>query len=150
MPHAYVRLLGGMFICGSLTAAEAAPASIAGSWSGTGTVGYRGSVDKVRCHARFTKTSAKSYAVSSVCTTANGRYEITGNVTSTGGGRYRGTVMSGKVSGRVVLFNRGTHLSVSVTSRGVCTDQADAALGFDRSHLRPSRTSFASLMREAR
>ena len=117
LPHAYVRFLAGLLICGSLTAAEAAPASIAGSWSGTGTVGYRGSVDKVRCHARFTKTSAKSYAVSSVCTTANGRYETTGNVTSTGGGRYRGTVTSGKVSGRVVLFNRGTHLSVSVTSR---------------------------------
>ena len=45
--------LAGLLICGSLTAAEAAPASIAGSWSGTGTVGYRGSVDKVRCHARF-------------------------------------------------------------------------------------------------
>jgi hypothetical protein len=105
--------LAGLLICASLTVAEAAPASIAGSWSGTGTVGYRGSVDKVRCHARFTK----SYAVSSVCTTANGRYETTGNVTSTGGGRYRGTVTSGKVSGRVVLFNRGTHLSVSVTSR---------------------------------
>ena len=109
--------LAGLLICASLTVAEAAPASIAGSWSGTGTVGYRGSVDKVRCHARFTKTSAKSYAVSSVCTTANGRYETTGNVTSTRGGRYRGTVTSGKVSGRVVLFNRGTHLSVSVTSR---------------------------------
>ena len=59
--------LAGLLICASLTVAEAAPASIAGSWSGTGTVGYRGSVDKVRCHARFTKTSAKSYAVSSVC-----------------------------------------------------------------------------------
>ena len=97
--------LAGLF-CASLTVAEAAPASIAGSWSGTGTVGYRGSVDKVRCHARFTKTSAKNYAVSSVCTTANGRYETTANVTGTGGGRYRGTVTSGKVSGRVVLFNR--------------------------------------------
>ena len=60
-----IVLLSAMFICGSLTAAEAAPASIAGSWAGSGTVGYRGSVDKVRCHARFTKTSAKSFAVSS-------------------------------------------------------------------------------------
>ena len=109
--------LAGLLVCASLTAAEAAPSSIGGWWHGTGTVGYRGSVDKVRCHARFTKTSGKSYAVWSVCTTANGRYETTGNVTGTGGGRYRGTVMSGKVSGRVVLFNRGTHLSVSVTSR---------------------------------
>lgn len=112
-----VALLSGLLMCASITAAEAASASIGGWWHGTGTVGYRGSVDKVRCHARFTKASAKSYAVSSVCTTANGRYETTGNVTSTGGGRYRGTVKSGKVSGRVVLFDRGTHLSVSVTSR---------------------------------
>ena len=110
-----VVILSGLLVCASMTVAEAAPASIAGWWHGTGTVGYRGSVDKVRCHARFTKTSGKSYAVSSVCTTANGSYETTGNVTSTGGGRYRGTVMSGKVSGRVVLFNRGSHLSVSVT-----------------------------------
>ena len=110
-------LLSAMFICGSLTAAEAAPASIAGSWAGSGTFGYRGSVDKVYCRARFTKTSAKSFAVSSVCTTANGRYDISGNVTGTGGGRYRGTVMSGNVRGRVVLFYRGTHLSVSVTSQ---------------------------------
>ena len=51
--------LVGLLICASLTVAEAAPASIAGSWSGTGTVGYRGSVDKVRCHARFTKTSGQ-------------------------------------------------------------------------------------------
>lgn len=112
-----VVILSGLLVFASMTVAEAAPTSIAGWWHGTGTVGYRGSVDKVRCHAKFTKTSGKSYAVSSVCTTANGRYETTGNVTSTGGGRYRGTVMSGKVSGRLVLFNRGTHLSVSVTSR---------------------------------
>ena len=109
--------LSALFICASLTVADAAPTSIAGSWSGTGTVGYRGSVDKVRCRARFTKTSGQSFAVTSVCTTANGHYDISGNVTSTGGGRYRGTVISGNASGRVVLFHRGTHLSVSVTGR---------------------------------
>ena len=54
-----IVLLSAMFICGSLTAAEAAPASIAGSWAGSGTVGYRGSVDKVHCRARFTKTSGQ-------------------------------------------------------------------------------------------
>jgi hypothetical protein len=74
-------------------------------------------VDQVRCRARFTKTSGESYAVSSVCATANGRYDITGNVTGTGGGRYRGTVISGNSSGRAVLFHRGTHLSVSVSGR---------------------------------
>ena len=38
-----IVLLSAMFICGLLTAAEAAPASIAGSWAGSGTFAYRGS-----------------------------------------------------------------------------------------------------------
>ena len=58
-----VVFLSGLLIAASMTVAEAAPASIGGWWHGTGTVGYRGLVDKVRCHARFTKTSGKSFAV---------------------------------------------------------------------------------------
>jgi short subunit dehydrogenase-like uncharacterized protein len=113
-----IVLLSALLICGSLTAAEAAPVfSIAGSWSGSGTFAYRGQVDRVYCRSRFTKTSAKSFAVSSLCTTANGRYEINGNVTSTGGGRYRGTVISGNVSGRVTVFYAGRQMSVNVTSK---------------------------------
>jgi len=57
-----------------------------------------------------------SYTVSSVCATENGHYDITGQVTSAGGNRYQGTVISGNESGRVLIFNRGNHLSVSVTS----------------------------------
>jgi hypothetical protein len=108
--------LSALLVCGSLTAAEAAPASIAGSWSGSGTVGYRGSVDRVYCRAHFTKTSAKGFALSSVCTTAKGSYDIVGSVTSTGGGRYRGTVISANVRGRVPLFYGGRHMSVNVSS----------------------------------
>lgn len=112
-----IVLLSALLICGSLTVAKAAPASIAGSWSGSGTFGYRGSVDRVYCRAHFTKTSAKSFAVSSVCTTAKGSYDIAGNVTNTGGGRYRGTVISANVRGRVTLFYGGKHMSVTVTSQ---------------------------------
>jgi hypothetical protein len=112
-----IILLSSLVTCGLLTVAEAAPASIAGSWAGSGTFAYRGSVDRVYCRSHFTKTSAKSFAVSSVCTAANGRYEIAGNVTNTGGGRYRGTVLSGNVRGRVTLFYSGRQMSVTVTSQ---------------------------------
>jgi hypothetical protein len=57
-----------------------------------------------------------SYAVSSVCTTENGRYDISGHVTNVGSNRYQGTVMSGNESGRVIMVHRGDQQSVTVTS----------------------------------
>ena len=112
-----IVVLSALLLCASLTTVRAEPGSIAGLWSGSGTVGYRGQVDRVFCRSRFAKTSAKSFSVSSVCTTENGRYDIAGHVTSTGGGRYRGTVMSNNVSGRVTLFYSGRQMSVTVTSQ---------------------------------
>ena len=82
-----VGLLSVMLTCFALTTLHAAAASIEGSWIGSGTVGYRGTVDQVRCRVRYTKSSEKSYAVSSVCATAKGSYEINGRVTNTGGNR---------------------------------------------------------------
>ena len=132
-----IVFLSALLICGSLTAAKAAPASIAGSWSGSGTVGYRGSVDRVYCRAHFTKTSAKSFALSSVCTTAKGSYDIVGSVTSTGGGRYRGTVISANVRGRVdsVLW-RKAYVGKCIEPARLRADHAFAALD-------PSRLTFA-------
>ncbi len=95
-----VGLASVMLTFAALTTLHAAAASIEGSWIGSGTVGYRGTVDQVRCRVRYTKGSEKSYAVSSVCATENRSYEINGRVTNTGGNRYRGTVTSGNESGR--------------------------------------------------
>jgi hypothetical protein len=72
----------------------------------------------VQCRVRYTKSSENSYAVSSVCTTENGRYDISGHVTNTGGNRYQGTVTSGNESGSVVVIHRGDQQSVTVTSPG--------------------------------
>ena len=109
-------IVGFLLVLATLTVAEAGPASIEGSWSGSGTVSTRGAVDQVHCRVRCTSESSKSYAVSSVCATESGHYDITGHVTSAGSNRYRGTVISGNENGRVLIFNRGNHLSVSVTS----------------------------------
>jgi hypothetical protein len=92
-------ILGFLAVLATLTIAQAAPASIEGSWSGSGTISTRGAVDQVHCRVRYTRVSGNSYAVSSVCATETGHYDITGQVTSAGSNRYRGTVTSGNDSG---------------------------------------------------
>ena len=89
--HHIVGLLSVMLTCFALTTLHAAAASIEGSWIGSGTVSHRGNVDRVQCRVRYTKSSKNSYATSSVCTTENGRYEVSGHVTTIGGHRYQGS-----------------------------------------------------------
>ena len=111
-----VGLLSVMVTCFALTTPYAAAASIEGSWIGSGTVSHRGNVDRVQCRVRYTKSSKNSYATSSVCTTENGRYDVSGHVTNIGGNRYQGTVTSGNETGRVIMVHRGDQQSVTVTS----------------------------------
>jgi hypothetical protein len=106
-----VGLLSLMLTCVALSPPAVAATSIEGSWIGSGTVSRRGNVDRVQCRVRYTKSSEKSYATSSVCTTEHGRYEISGHVTNIGGNRYQGTVTSGNE-----MVHRGNQQSVTVTS----------------------------------
>jgi hypothetical protein len=101
----------------SLTPAVAAPATIEGSWRGTGTVSHRGDADAVRCRARFTKVGGASFEVSSQCTTDTGRYDVSGRVNASGGNRYSGWVETNGERGSVVIIKSGNRLSVTVTSR---------------------------------
>src|SRR5262249_38638978 len=101
-----VGLLSLMLTCIALNPLAVAASSIEGSWIGSGTVSRGGNVDRVQCRVRYTKSSQKSYATSSVCTTENGRYEINGHVTNIGGNRYQGTVTSGNETGKVIMVHR--------------------------------------------
>ena len=111
-----VGLLSLMLICVALSTPAVAAASIEGSWIGSGTVSRGGNVDRVQCRVRYTKSSENSYASSSVCTTENGRYDVSGHVTNIGGNRYQGTVTSGNETGKVIMVHRGNQQSVTVTS----------------------------------
>jgi len=111
-----VGLLSLMLTCVALSTLAVAATSIEGSWIGSGTVSHRGNVDRVQCRVRYTKSSENSYATSSVCTTENGRYDVSGHVTNIGGNRYQGTVTSGNETGRVIVVHRGDQQSVTVTS----------------------------------
>ena len=111
-----VRLLSLMLTCVALSTLAVAVTSIEGSWIGSGTVSRGANVDRVQCRVRYTKSSENRYATSSVCTTENGRYEISGHVTKIGDNRYQGTVTSGNETGRVIMVHSGDRQSVTVTS----------------------------------
>jgi hypothetical protein len=111
-----IGLLLLMLTCVAPSTLAVAVTSIEGSWIGSGTVSRGANVDRVQFRVRYTKSSEKTYATSSVCTTENGRYEISGHVTNIGGNRYQGTVTSGNETGRVIMVHSGDRQSVTVTS----------------------------------
>lgn len=104
-----------------LVAAKAAPpSSLEGYWKGSGTISAKSGTDKVQCRVRCKRSGGTSFSFSATCTTEAGRYELSGHVTSAGGGRYTGTVQAGdaKGSGRVQLSQSGKRLSVTATGSG--------------------------------
>ena len=113
----YTMILAVIAFAAGVAPALAAPATIEGSWRGSGIVTYRNGADNVQCRVRYTRMTAKSFAVSSQCATESGRYELTGRVVNVGGNRYTGWVQQGTQSGRVSLVQHGNRLSVTVTSR---------------------------------
>jgi hypothetical protein len=98
--------------------AHAAPATIEGSWSGSGTAKLRNRIDRIVCRVSFARIEQKSYRLSSLCSMGDRRYEQSGRVSSVGGNRYTGWVFNEQFNerGSVALSQRGSRLSVTVTS----------------------------------
>ena len=90
----YTVIFAVIALVASLAAAQAAPATIEGSWRGSGIVTCGNGADNVQCRVRYTRATAKSFAVSSLCATEGGHYELTGRVINGGGNRYTGWVQS--------------------------------------------------------
>jgi len=114
-------LISAIALSTLLMAAKAAPSSsLEGYWKGSGTISASSGTDRVQCRARCKRSGGTSFSFSATCTTEAGRYMLSGNVTSAGGGRYTGTVHAGesKDSGRVQLSQSGRHLSVTASGGG--------------------------------
>ena len=113
-----LALLATLFLM--LSVAQAVPATLEGSWSGTGTISSKNAVDKVHCRVRVSKAGGNSFTYKSTCATDAGRYELTGTVSSTGGSRYTGSVYDAdkKGGGTVLLILKGNTLSVTGTGAG--------------------------------
>jgi hypothetical protein len=115
-------LLSVVLLAAMVGTADAAPATIEGSWSGSGTAKLRNRVDRIVCRVSFARIEQKSYRVSSLCSMGDRRYEQSGRVSSVGGNRYTGWVLNEQFNerGNVQVSQRGSRLSVIVTSsRGV-------------------------------
>lgn len=110
-------ILSLIALVAALTPTLAAPATIEGSWRGSGIVSHRGTADAVRCRVSFARVSAKSFALSSQCATETGRYDVSGRVVGLGTNRYFGLVQGQGMSGKVAIVQHGNRLSVTVTSR---------------------------------
>jgi hypothetical protein len=115
-------LLSALLLGAMPATAHAAPATIEGSWSGSGIAKLRNRVDRVVCRVNFARIEGKSFRVSALCSTGGRRYNESGRVTSVGGNRYTGWVFNEQFNerGNVQLSQRGSRLSVTVrSSRGV-------------------------------
>lgn len=110
-------ILSLIALVAALTPTLAAPATIEGSWRGSGIVSHRGTADAVRCRVSFSRVTAKSFGVSAQCATDTGRYDVSGRVVGSGANRYFGLLQGQGVSGQVVIVQHGNRLSVTVTNR---------------------------------
>jgi uncharacterized protein (DUF2147 family) len=117
-PAFFLSIVSAFALGVFFTAAQAAPSSLEGSWSGSGVISHGGASDQVHCRVRYTKAGGNAYTYNSTCATENGRYELLGHISSAGANRYTGSVSSPdyKGSGNVLLFQRGNNLSVTVTN----------------------------------
>jgi hypothetical protein len=111
-------LLSALLLGTMLGTAHAAPATIEGSWSGSGIAKLRNRTDRIVCRVSFARIEGKSFRVSALCSTGGRRFEESGRVTSVGGNRYTGWVFNEQFNerGSVALSQRGSRLSVTVTS----------------------------------
>lgn len=110
-------LLSALLLGAMLGTSHAAPATIEGSWSGSGIAKFRNRTDRMVCRVNFARLEQKSYRVSALCSTGSRRYEQSGRVSSVGGNRYRGYVFNAQFNerGNVLLSQSGSRLTVSVS-----------------------------------
>ena len=115
-------LLSALLLGTMLGTAHAAPATIEGSWNGSGIAKLRNRTDRIVSRVSFARIEQMSFRVSSFCCLGVRRYELSGRVSSVGGNRYTGWVFNEQFNerGNVQLSQRGSRLSVTVTSsRGI-------------------------------
>lgn len=101
------------------TVGTANAASLAGAWSGGGTVKLKtGQVERVRCRVRYSKSSGKTFGVSATCATTAGTISQSGRVVQVRGNRYSGRLYNADyaVSGRISISVSGKRQTVTVTS----------------------------------
>ena len=104
---------------GLVSASFAEPASLAGTWSGGGTVRLKsGKKEVVRCRINFQKNTGRTYLLSANCATTAATFRQTGRIVKAGANRYTGRFYSKEydVSGRISISVKGRRQTMNVTS----------------------------------
>jgi len=109
---------------------HAAPASLAGSWSGGGWVSFAsGKKERARCHAHYGRQSETSYTLSATCATASGKASQAATLHKVGASSYSGGFHNSEynVSGSIYVAVHGNSQSVRLSGSG-----ASASLSLSR------------------
>jgi hypothetical protein len=89
--------------------ARAESGSLAGSWSGMGSIAFAsGSKEKARCRAHFAKTGETSYEMSATCATASAKVDQSASLTKTGANSYVGRFFNEQ-------YNTGGSIRITVS-----------------------------------
>jgi hypothetical protein len=125
------RLLIALAASGLITPIQAAaPAGLAGSWSGGGWVSFSsGSKERARCHAHYSRQSETSYSLSAICATASGKASQTATVHKVGANSFSGEFHNSEynISGNIYVVVHGNSQSVRLSGGG-----ASASLSLSR------------------
>ena len=108
----------------------AAPAGLAGSWSGGGWVSFAsGNKEKARCHANYSRQSETSYTMSATCATASGKASQTATLHKVGANSFSGGFQNSEynISGNIYVVVHGNSQSVRLSGGG-----ASASLSLSR------------------
>ncbi len=102
-----------------MTASLASAASIAGSWSGRGTIRMvSGQLEPVSCSVRYEKSTGRTFLLHARCSTTAGVFEQSGRVVQRSSGKYSGRLYSDQyaVSGDLNISLSGSSQVVRISS----------------------------------
>ena len=94
-------------------------ATLAGSWSGGGTVSFAsGAKEQARCRAQYSAAGKNSYTLNATCATASGRAAQTATVRRVGENKYSGRFYNSEysISGVIHIVVRGASQTVRLIS----------------------------------
>lgn len=102
------------------TNTQARADTLAGSWSGSGSVHYSQTRERARCRARYSRVSGTLYRMSATCATPSGRVDQTATLNRVGDGEYSGSFHNSQynVTGSIYVKLRGNSQHVSLSGSG--------------------------------
>jgi hypothetical protein len=119
----YWKAIPSVLVVGFLAIpqAQSESRSLAGGWSGGGTVRYAsGQSERARCHAQYSGGGGSQVTVSATCATPSGSVSQTATLRRVGPNSYAGSFFNPQfnMAGRIHVTTHGNSQSVSIAGGG--------------------------------